>query len=125
MKYLDKNQIETNLKTGKAIEQWIGHYQESDYTILQWLRIDKERSNEFSVSYFEVFDDGDKEFLDIYSFSSADANEPYGRINSFENFQIALYFAEKFYAASIARYVNAGMIQDEYQSYVESKGTSS
>ena len=116
--YLTKEQLRANLSKGKAIEQWIGFYEEINYTVLKWLRIDKENDNSFSVSYFEVFDEGNLDFLDIYEFSPLEPEEPYGFINNHKSIDDALEFAYKEYKANDVNFVNSGMIQEEYKKYL-------
>lgn len=114
--YLTDEQIRSRLRLGKSVEQWLGVVQEDDYTILRWLSIDKESDESFSVAYFESFDEGNEDFLDIYSFSLVDPDEPFGVIHTFSSIVDALEFAEVTYKASPNKYTAAGMIQEEYRS---------
>jgi len=116
--YLTEEQLKTNLSLGKSIEQWLGYLQKEEYTLLKWLRIDKERDGNYSVAYFESFDEGNKAFLDIYEFSLIDPDEPYGVINSFSTMAEALDFTEVTYGALMDKFVSAGMIQEEYLAYL-------
>ena len=118
IKYLTREQLMSNLLLGKSVEQWLTYEKESDYTILKWVRIDKEKSLKYSVSYFESFDEGNEGFLDIYEFSLLDPDEPFGVISVFESVEDALSFAETKHSVSIDRFVPAGGIQDEYQNYL-------
>ncbi|WP_121810855.1 hypothetical protein [Mucilaginibacter kameinonensis] len=120
MKYLSSEQLKTNLSSGKPIEQWLSYQKQSDYTILKWLRIDKEKDSTYSVSYMECFDEGDEDFLDIYEFAPLDPDEPF-IINSFSTIDEALIFAIDKYEASESRFVPAGMIQDEYKNYLRKR----
>ncbi|ULT23506.1 hypothetical protein KUH03_30695 [Sphingobacterium sp. E70] len=115
-KYLAADQIRARLRLGKSVEQWLGVVQETDYTILRWLSIDKESDESYSVAYFESFDEGNEEFLDIYAFSLVDPDEPFGAIDTFSSITEALEFAEVTYKASPLKYTAAGMIQEEYKS---------
>jgi len=72
--YLTEDQLKS-IRFGRSVQQWLGSVEEDDYTILKWLRIDKERDGNFSVTYFESFDEGSEEFLDIYEFSIVDPDE--------------------------------------------------
>ncbi len=73
--------------------QWLVVVQETDYTILRWLSIDKESDESFSVAYFESFDEGNADFLDIYSFSSVDPDDPFVVIHVFNSIADVLSFA--------------------------------
>jgi len=116
IQYLKDDQIRARLRLGKSVEQWLGVVQETDYTILKWLSIDKESDESFSVTYFESFDEGNEDFLDIYAFSLVDPDEPFGVINTFYSIADALEFAEVIYKASPNKYISAGVIQEEYRS---------
>jgi len=120
MRYLTEEQLKSNLSLGKSVEQWINHEKHDDYTVLKWLRIDKERNPTYSVSYIECFDDGNEHFTDIYHFDPLDPDEPY-IIDNFESIDEALAFAINSYAASQTRFVSAGMIQEEYKDFLNSK----
>ena len=75
MRYLTNEQLTTNLSLGKSVEQWLSFETKDDYVVLKWLRIDKEKDSTYSVSYIECFDDGDTDYIDIYSFSPVDPDE--------------------------------------------------
>jgi len=120
MKYLSSEQLKTNLSLGRSIEQWLSHQKHDDYTILKWLRIDKEKDSTYSVSYMECFDEGDEDFLDIYEFAPVDPDEPF-TINSFITINEALIFAIDKYQVSESRFVSTGMIQEEYKGYLIAK----
>lgn len=117
-RYLTEEQLKSNLALGFAVEQWLSYYQEEDYVVIRWLRIDKERDQRYTVAYFECFDEGNADFLDIYEFSALNPDEPYGVLTQFDNSEEALRFSETAYEASIGRYVSAGMIQEEYRDYL-------
>lgn len=120
MKYLLQEQLKTHLLLGKPIEQWLSHQKQDGYTVLKWLRIDKEKDATYSVSYIECFDEGDEGFLDIYEFASLDLDEP-SIINSFDTIHEALTFATDNYQATESKFVSAGMIQEEYKNYLSMK----
>lgn len=118
IQYLTDDQIRTRLRLGKSVEQWLGAAREVDYAILKWLRIDKENDGSISVAYFECFDEGNEDFMDIYAFSLIDPDKPYGVIHTFPSIVDALEFATFTYKASSHRYISTGMIQEEYRYYV-------
>jgi len=117
-KYLTEEQLKFNIGYGRAVEQWLGFEEEQESTILKWLRIDKERNEMFSVTYFESFDEGSHEFLDMYEFSMVDPDEPFGVINTFSSISDALTFASLAYNAAEDKFVSSGMIQEEYRVYL-------
>ncbi len=122
VKYLLKGQVDQQLAAGRVIEQWLGHSNHEDYRIIKWLRIDKEKSSECSVTYFESFDEGNNDFLDVYEFSPLDPDKPYGEISTFETKEMALECAANNYGADIEKYVGDGLIQDVYADFLNQEG---
>ena len=120
-RYLDAMQFKTNLRLGKAVEQWLSHYDEANYTIIKWLRIDKESDESYSLAYFESLDEGGKDCIDIYHFSLLDPDELGGVITTFTSTDDALEFAITTYKAFADKFVTGGMIQEEYRDYINSK----
>jgi hypothetical protein len=116
-KYLTIEQAKSRLSLGKSIEQWLNVSPEEQYTIIKWIKIDKEKDGTFSVAFFESFDEGSDNYVDIYNLSLVEPDEPYGRIDNFDSIGDALKFAESNYAAKSEKYVTAGMIQEEYIKY--------
>ncbi len=121
IKYLSEPQLRTHLQIGKPVEQWISHSEVEDYIILKWLRIDKDKSGKYNVCYFESFDEGGLDFLEVYAFSAVDPDEPYGIITSLASIEDALDFAVRVYNATNDKFVPAGMIQEEYEVYLKNK----
>lgn len=121
MIYLKNEQLRTNLSLGKIVEQWLGYKQEDDYIILRWISLEKENSGEFSVAYIESFDEGSEDFIDVYEFSTLDPDEPLGIINTFSTLDEAINFSLGEYGAEIDNFINAGMIQEEYRTYLNRK----
>jgi len=116
--YLKEEQLKSNLSLGSPIEQWLSHYKEEDYTVIRWLRIDKEKDQNYTLTYFECLDEGNENALDIYEFSMLNPDAPFGVLSQFDNIEDALSFSENSYGASIEKYVSAGMIQEEYHDYL-------
>ncbi|KQR67235.1 hypothetical protein [Pedobacter sp. Leaf176] len=124
MKYLSIDQLKANLRLGKGIEQWLGHEVKDGYVVLKWIRIEKESPIEYTVGYIECFDEGGKDFVDIYEFSLLDPDFPFGIVNSFPSIEDAIDFSVKQYGASIEKFVSESMIQDEYINYLAQTGQS-
>lgn len=120
-KCLSDTQLKENLKLGKPLEQWISSQKKEDYIIIKWLRLDKEKGNTFNVAYFEVFDEGNENYLDIYEFSPLDPDYPYGIIDMFDSVESAIDFAVNSYGASLDKFVSAGIIQEEYLNYLRER----
>lgn len=121
MIYLLNEQLRTNLSLGRTIEQWLGYKQEDDYILLRWISIEKESNANYSVAYIESFDEGSEDFVDIYEFSTLDPDEALGIVTTFSTADEAINFSLKEYAAKMDRFVSAGMIQEEYRTYLNEK----
>ncbi len=119
IKYLTKEQLFSILRMGKVVEQWLGPTHEDGFTFLKWFRVEKEKTKNYSVAYFESFDEGNADFADLYEFSPLYPDKPYGEINSFKSIDQALEFAVNQYHASEDKFVPEGMIQDEYLRYLQ------
>lgn len=121
MIYLQNEQLRTNLSLGRTIEQWLGYKQEDDYILLRWISIEKESNANYSVAYIESFDEGSEDFVDIYEFSTLDPDKALGIVTTFSTADEAINFSLKEYGAKMDRFVSAGMIQEEYRTYLNEK----
>jgi len=120
--YLSEKQALQQLSAGRSIEQWLGHKVETNYRLINWLRVDREKTNEYSVSLFMAFDEGDFNFLDVYEFSPFDPDLPYGEITTFESKEAALKFSVDKYKAQSNHFVGQGVIQDIYADFLKNEG---
>lgn len=119
MVYLSIEQLKTVLSLGKGVEQWLGYEKKEDYAILKWVSLIKEKEGVFSTSYFECFDEGSEEFVDVYEFSMLDPERPFGIVSEFPSLDQALDFTEIVYNTAIDKFVSKGMIQEEYLRYLK------
>jgi len=120
MRYLIYEQIRANLSIGKPVEQWLPPKVHPNYVELRTLTINKERDSSYTTSYIEYFDDGNDNFTDIYAFTFRNPDEPEVS-NNFDSIDEALQFALGNYNATPDKFVNAGMLQDEYKDYLKTK----
>jgi hypothetical protein len=116
--YLSPLELTARLRLGKEAHQWLGHFEEADYTVLRWLYIFKDKQ-QYSVSYVESFDEGDEEWTDVTEFSHLDPDEVIE--HSFASAEEAIEFAVQTYSASRERFVPGGMLHAEYLAYWHSK----
>lgn len=121
MRYLQIEQLISNLSLGKPVEQWLGTYVHNDYVEIRWLRIYQEKPAGYSVHYLQVIDEGDHNFTDIYEFGAIDTDEPYGKIDCFSSYQEALEFSVKRYGCKLDSFVGGGLIETEYIDYLKSR----
>ncbi len=114
MRFVDKNDLASILNSGRSIEQMLGLFDRDGFRIVNFIRIDREKDGEFSMAFFEVIDEGSRDFLDVYEFSPYDPDSPYGSISKAGSPEEIIDMAVKI-GASPERFVNAGVIQDEYK----------
>ncbi|MBT9393694.1 hypothetical protein KLP40_11015 [Hymenobacter sp. NST-14] len=116
--YLAASELTARLHLGKEVEQWLSHEQEAEYTFIRWMVLSKNK-NQFIVTYFESFDEGDEDFHDVHEFSVLDPEDaPYGVTHEFDSVEEALAFAVEAYGAAIDKFVTGGMIQNEYAKHL-------
>lgn len=119
-RHLSASEAERVLNAGRSIEQWLGARVEGADRVLKWLLLAVENDGGYSVTVFEVLDNGGPEFLDVYEFSPLDVDQPYGVTTTFKDARGALAFAIGA-GADPGRFVNAGIVQDEYADYLSSR----
>ena len=116
MRYLTESNIQSALQRGCYVEQLISPTTINDAVVLRWLEL-RATDDRFTLTLYEVFDDGSEDFLDVYSFEQVSPDEEPVR-HSFFTLNEALSFAETSYSAPRDRYVNQAVIQDEYADYL-------
>ncbi len=114
MRYLSEQDVLATLNRGKAVETLLDRRLEGAFTIIRWVRLEKERSGQFSVTLFEVFNEGDLDHLDVYAFSAWDPDSPCGNSDLFATVEDALQFAASAYNGCLTKFTNNGVIQNEY-----------
>jgi len=113
--YLSPLELVARVHLGKEVEQWLGHFEEADYTVIKWLYITKDAQHQYTVCYTESFDEGDEDWHNVAEFSLLDPDEEV--TDSFALVEEAVAFAVQTYGASAERFVSAGMLPTEYAKY--------
>lgn len=123
-RYLHEQEARARLSLGKSIAQFLGYEVTPNYTVLKWLTLGRGDDNAFVVCYHETEDEGDENYLDIFSFAELDEDEPYGVTTEFDTVEDVLSFARSSYEASDQRYVVESVLQDEYADYLRARRNS-
>jgi hypothetical protein len=123
MNYIAPVQIAAQLRGGQAVEQWLGHTNAKGYRSIKWLRIERDRNDQFCVAILECFDDGSPDFLDIYAFEPLDPDALNGVTKTFKEPEAAIAYATSEGGASIDQFVIGGQIQEIYARFLEQNGT--
>ncbi|SFQ83317.1 hypothetical protein [Hymenobacter arizonensis] len=120
--YLSRLELQARLHLGKEAEQWLGHADEGEYTVIKWLYLAQEDRHQYSVTYMESFDEGDEDWQHVPEFSLLDPDAEEN--TAFDSVEEAVAYAVQTYGASPDRFVAGGMLAEEYARYWQSKNTS-
>jgi hypothetical protein len=112
MKYLADIEIRTLTNLGKTLEIFLGPTDNGE--IINWISLSKRKNGQIEVSTHSVFDEGDIDHLDIYSFTPVDPDN-YFETREFSTLDQALTFLRNNYKLTELRFVNQGVTQDEYK----------
>lgn len=116
MKYLTDIEVRTLLNLGKTVEMFLGKSQ-TDGSI-SWVSVHRGKENNFELSSYSVFDDGDIDHLDIYDFEPVDPDNVVNTVE-FEIWDGVLEELKRRIGSNTLRFVNQGMVQEEYRVYKE------
>jgi len=114
-RYLTQEEAETRLRLGRPVEQWLGRKDSTAGAVLRWLRIEKDKSGHYTTTLFEVLDAPNLGIFDIYEFQALDVDNPFGTTHIAESEALAIDHAVNVLGAERSRFVNAGVVQDEYR----------
>jgi hypothetical protein len=110
-RHLPKNELQFAYGRGKAIEQWLGRALVDGRPRISWLELRPGLSG-VELWHFEAEDFGSAESMDVYAWIDAGADAPRA---IFPTIAAALDFASEAFDASLDRWVNQGVVQDEYR----------
>ncbi len=117
MRYLQKVHIESAMRRGKEVEQFIEGFHHNDRKAISWLTIRKQESG-YVLMHHKQYDEGSKDYCDIYEYEYIDLPEynyePEHHV--FSRLDQALSAAENI-GAVCTKWVGHGMVQDEYRDY--------
>ena len=102
------------LRRGAAVEQLLGVRMDEGDRVLSWIEVDVDRQGRYVVSEYQVFDDQIDGFNDVREFEPFDPDQPYGTRREFDAAEDALEYAVSL-GASLHRFVNRGLVDDEYR----------
>lgn len=121
MRHLTRSFAEGALRRGRQIEQLLEAFEQDGRRGLRWTSISPAtRFHGFIVSLHTVEDIDYRLTVDEYpSFYESDEEDFGQTIGETESAEEALDLAHRELAANPARWVNQGVLQDEYNDYVE------
>jgi len=113
--------IRSALNLGRAVEQFLGGFTDGEDPAIRWLALRQDGSG-VVVSLYEALDEGGEDWMDVYEFTRAngDPDEPEepSAEHPCDSLEEALALAADLYGAAPDRFVNEGMVQDEYLDFV-------
>jgi hypothetical protein len=122
MRHLTSVQALAYLRLGKTIEQWLGTRPDGSDIVLRWIQVGRDPEKGYIVTLFEGFEDARaaQSIYEIYAVESdqdgaAQPVDAAGKESAFSDEEQALKFVEDRLGGARDRFVNQGMIQDEYR----------
>src|SRR5690349_870686 len=112
MRFLNPESLETTLRRGKSIEQFLGRGGKPQ--TIAWLEVRPAKCG-VTLRRTEVPDAGDEQHLDLYGFGGDDDSQLSHACSSFAE---ALALAQLHHGARPERWVNQFLIQDEYRDFI-------
>jgi hypothetical protein len=120
VRHLSEHQALMALRRGASIEQMLT--ESLSQRALRWCSARRSGAR-FALTLHHVHDDGDDDFLDVYEFETVDDKEEVGEgrlVGEYSDAASVLKAAGAI-GARADRWVNAGVIQDEYASLRQAK----
>ncbi|WP_299991880.1 hypothetical protein [uncultured Pontibacter sp.] len=117
---LTQQEVEASLTSGKTIEVFLGRISD-DSEIISWLDLQKTKDNLVEVTCYEVYDEGNLEWLDLYAFSFVDPDMEF-ESNQFETVEEAIRFIKGKYRLTEPKFLTRGAIQTEYENLLIAEG---
>ncbi|WP_139178585.1 hypothetical protein PRJ39_06410 [Lysobacter enzymogenes] len=115
MRHLTFDDAVSALRRGRVVDQLIEIAPAYGTTVIRYVSVTPTKEGSFDVSLIERFDEGRPDFLDVYAFSYVDPDPPHGSTENFPAPGEALAYAQNELGCSGDKFVNEGVIQDEYR----------
>ncbi|GEM_PF-3350173 len=109
-RHLPADEVGSALRRGKTVEQFVGLRTDASGSRVCWLEIRPVR-DAFEAHRFDVVDHGAPDSLDVYAWVDGDAEQ---ESSMFATPEAAIEFTIKHWAADSLKWVNQGVLQDEY-----------
>jgi hypothetical protein len=120
-RYLTMSDAQSALNRGKQIEQFLGGYSAGGDPAIQYVvfRIEDEKT---VVTIYECFETSHANFYDVGEFQTVDPdNDP--EDHYFNSLEEAVSFLEERHGGVIDRFVNQGLVDEEYKDYRKAKNS--
>ena len=120
-RHLTISEANSSLKNGKTIECFLGSCRRGDQPGIKWFSASRRRGN-VCLKIYETADLGDEDIIDLYEIGplnpELELEDPDEEIE-FKNFDALVSHIESKFPKSSSRFVNEGVIQDEYLEFIK------
>jgi hypothetical protein len=114
-RYLQRSFLESAINRGRSLEQLLPAGEFEGNATVRWLELAPKGPATIELRLFEALDVGGPTYLDVYSFPPvSDDQDLLREAHAFSSLEDALSVARQLYDAESDRFVNCGVIQDEY-----------
>lgn len=120
MKYIPREKLRLHLKMGRDLSQFIGVGQYFESVTFDWVRISGTEQHA-KIEFIRSMDEGDQFFCDVTSFSTVGELEPEEVKEYIGPLNACLFWLESKFGGSPDRFVGKGMIDSEYEAYVQGR----
>jgi hypothetical protein len=126
-RYLARPFIVSALHRGKPVEQFLGAREVDGERILRWIELSPASGDAVEIRVRDVYDEGDESYLDLYDFTEVESDDdeeddddaPSATAASLDE---AIALCRDRWGADPDRWVNEGVIQDEYADLLREGG---
>ena len=116
-RYLTRSEVESAVRRGKQVDAFLGAGPGANPPTIRYIAV-RDRSQRIYAELWEVEDLADPDFLDVYSLYPPHGDDAPEQIFVFESVAEALTELDKRFPGVSSRFVNEGVIGDEYADYL-------
>lgn len=116
-RYLTQAEVSSAIRRGKQVDAFLGAGEISPEPTIRYLTV-RGTAERVTAELWEVEDPRDPEYLDVYSLYPPHGDDAPDQIFSFATVQEALTELDERFPGVSGRFVNQGVIGDEYAEYL-------
>ena len=116
-RYLTQSEVSSAIQRGKQVEAFLGSGEIGSGPTIRYLTV-RGTTERLTAELWEVEDPRNPEFLDVYSMYPPNGDDAPNQIFSFASVEEALSELGRHFPGVADRFVNQGVIGDEYAEYL-------
>ena len=116
-RYLTQTEISSAVRRGKQVDAFLGPGEREDVPTIRYLTV-QGTTDRVTAELWEVEDPRDPNLCDVYCFYPPHGDDAPDQIFVFESVLDALVELNKAFPGASSRFVNQGVIDDEYAEYL-------